>query len=174
MNFNLAPNRAGQVRGQRQPVRNPRPVRREDNDRWCYQQSGVKLLQITQDQGMVNVTLLRYTNSSAVFSTNTIWKLPFRLKHLKAFLMHPYLSDEERAALTDHMTGISTDQFKFEHLMAYRLTAICKALPIETHWENYTRGISTDHDWIHRLCTDNTYNSFVREVMEKNGLRVAY
>lgn len=167
--LNSSQNRA-LARNQRANNRTPRPARREDSDRWYYQQSGVKLLQITQDQNMVNVTLLRYTSAQAMFSTTTVWKLPFRLKNLKAFLMHPYLSDEEHEALAGRLTGISTDQFKFEHLMAHRLNSICKTLPIDTPWQSYTRGISQDHDWVHRLFADNTYNSLVREVMDKNGL----
>lgn len=170
MNLNTGAYRAG-PRGQRSSPRKQGPVRRDQSDRWCFQQSGVKLLQITQDHNMVNVTLLRYTSANAMFSTNSVWKLPFRLKNLKAFLMHPYLTDEEKEALTDRLVGISTDQFKFEHLMAYRLNAICKALPIETPWENYTRGISVDHDWEGRLFSDNTYNSFIREVLSKNPLQ---
>ena len=164
---------AQRYRGQRANVnarRNPSD-NRDQSERWTYQQCGVKLLQITQDHNMVNVTLLRYTGNSAMFSTATVWKLPFRLKHLKTFLMHPYLSEEEKEALSERLMGMSTDQFKFEHLMAYRLTAICKALPIETPWENYTRGISTDHDWIDRLFSDNSRNMFIREVLEKNVLR---
>jgi hypothetical protein len=168
--FNAALNRN---RSSRTSARSPRPVRRENNDRWYYQQNGVKLLQISQDsnQNMVNVTVLRYTSASSMFSTNTVWKLPFRLKHLKAFLMHPVLSEEEKEALTDRLTGVSTDQFKFEHLMVHRLNAICKALPIESPWQSYTKGISVDNDWDVRLFAESSYNSLIREVLEKNGLR---
>lgn len=159
-------------RGARVSQRSPRPVRRDNTDRWYYQQNGVKLLQISQDNNVVHVTLLRYTSQAAMFSSTTIWKLPFRLKNLKAFLMHPYLSDEEKDALMDRLSGISTDQFKFEHLIAHRLTAICKALPIDTPWENYNKGISVDHDWIDRLFANNSYNSFIQEVLVKNAIKL--
>lgn len=147
----------------------------DTNERWFYQQAGVKILQISQDNNnLVNVTLLRHTDSRDVFSSVTVWKLPFKLKHLKTFLMHPFLSDIEKEALSERLAGLSTDQFKFEKLMFYRLTEICKALPYTTRIENYSRGISTDNDWSYRLCSDRSVNNFIAEVMEKNNIKLSY
>lgn len=174
MNMNQPARRGGPPRGTRDN-RTQRPQRRESqDDRWYYQQNGVKILQLSQDDNMVNATLLRYTTSDAMFSTSTVWKLPFRLKNLRAFLMHPYLSDEEKDALLDRLSGISTEQYKFEHLIAYRLAAICKVLSgTNDQIQNYTRrnGPEFNVGWKLFSHTSENHNPFIREVLIKNQIK---
>ncbi len=167
--------------GQQQPGNfqgsKPRSFKNKaQNERWFFQQAGVRLLNISQQFDHVNVTLLRYTNSAAIFSTETVWKLPFKLKHIKSYLLFPYLSEEEKddKELLAMLGSLKSCQLKFEELMAYRIKNIIVAIGASANC-SHTKGVSMDNDWPERLC--DIYNpkfqanAFIEEVIAKNHVK---
>lgn len=159
--------------------RSKKPIKAQNqNDRWWFQQAGVRLLNINQYDDGSYVTLLRYTNRHNPYSEVISWKLPFKMKNIKAYLLYPYLSDEEKAdkELMDKLRSVMTEAFKFENLMMFRILSIVKSL--EGRHEGRTKPINTDHDWGSRLMNEEaagfTGNSFIRDVIDKNNIKLAW
>lgn len=149
-----------------------------DNNRWFFTQAGVKLLTINEKTDGVIVSLLHFTNSKKTFSTVSSWKLPFKLNNIKAFLMYPYLSDEEKeeSKLIETLKSLATQQLKFEELMLYRINSVIKSISSgeSGKYEPRIRDIGTEHDYADRLA--NIYspsykdNIFIKSVLEKNNV----
>ena len=145
--------------------------------KWFFKQSGVKLLNISENPDSVIVSLLTYLSDDEPFSKILTWKLPFKQNHLRAFLMYPYLSDLEKnnTLLIELLKSDKSDFVKFEGFMKYRLETTVNSL--NEDGKNYApriKDIGPNRGHFEFLIYKDSVlfqpNSFIKSVLEQNKL----
>jgi hypothetical protein len=163
------------------PANNPKTTRKpalnKNNQSWFFHQSGVKLLTLKEIQGGVFAGLLRYTSGTAMYSVMESWFLPFKLQHLRTYLMNPVLSEDEKQDLHPILADIYTDAMKFEKLMEYRIKGIITALEkgAQKSYHSKMRTLTEDRVRASKLTIDyhKDYrpNIFIAKVIEQNHIK---
>ena len=148
--------------------------------KWFYKQSAVKLLNISENEDGVIVSLLCYVSEEKPFSKVLIWKLPFKQNNIRAFLMYPHLSDLEKnnTLLIELLKSDKADFHKFEELIKFRLSEIVKSLKADKIDSNSYDpksiyiGINKGH-FEFLIYKDSVLfqpNAFIKSVLEQNKL----
>ena len=163
--------------------RNLKPSKKKNNLSWTFHQQNSRLLNARQIDDSLHISLLRFTSSQpdVMFSTETFWRLPFKLKHLRSYLMYPYLGVEEKedTELMSCLTSCATTQFKFEKLMYLRINNVVKALNAANENNKLveeSRKLNNSHALVSRLgdiyAVGFEENSFILDVLVKNNIKI--
>ena len=122
-----------------------------------------------------SLQLLMFKSDNGYTSAYKNWELPFKLRDLKAYLLHPYLSEQEKQdnEFIGVLVSYASDFKKFEKIIELRVKAIISA----TGWEvnSFVKFSSVDNDYHARLGDDRSleYDNFViQEMIKVNNLKV--
>ena len=150
------------------------------NETFAFRQCSIRLLTLKETKGAVWVNLLRYGNGRDSFTTQTTWRLPFKLKNIRQYLMNPYLNQEEGAELTAFFRTYASQQFKFEKLMKFRLDRLVASLNDDTPDYMYkaltkrhvipSRSLVVLNDEYHPSFQN---NELVQEILTKNSITIS-
>lgn len=156
----------------------------ELKNKWAYYQNKVKVLKIKEHREGSLVSVLRYVSSEKPFSNYTVWKLPFKVNHLRAFLINTELCVEEIS--THHimacLASMMTDQRKFENLMMFRIQRIVTALTIASpeSADRYVSSTKVNRDkevqealW-NMATGEYPTNDFIQDLVKLNKEHYAY
>lgn len=158
-----------------QNYRHKSRVNADRNIRWITYQGGVPVMRLFDNATNTSVQLMLFKSDKGYTNTFACYDLPFKLKDLKTYLLHPYLSDAEKSdtELMGALMSYASDFKKFEFLMKFRIEKIVESFDGRVNL--YHKYISNDNDYFAKLTNefrDSYYNPFIQEILKTNNIKV--